>query len=795
MSIFASQRQDQEKDEYAKEREVMDELDENGWAQIHHSAFHGFTKSVERFVAASEDQLEFPTNDHNHMTPLLLAVGSGQFDTAKRLVDLGADLRFLNQLNVGVIELAAQKGDLRMINYFLDINHKDCPVWSRLVKFVVSDQDDNAESAGRMVHELTKGEGSDRYWGDLLAVNAVPILLKVIQSLVSDKAKFYAFSILLNLIAHDEVKEEVVKAQGIQTSLKKLQTKDKDLLLVSSTLLCHLASVEKYVDRLVAEGAINALIKLWQDCGDIKVLIQATNALSYIAAAKKDYKQTVGTTPECFPALVKLFSEHRSKDLLMALTMSASTVVSRDESNQNGFANEGGATALIELANDKDGDIQLNAIKGIHMLAKDNPHTQEMILEQNGVEPLLLLLKRSSTPDTQVCCASALWALAGDDIERCRYMARGIGVNLLIDFLNAQEPHDILHYIGAEGLGVLAHGPHNKQDVIARANGVQPLVRLLRSPKKNIVLSAIRALRNLCVGIGYIPHHTNQMSILSARGIRYLVALMVHSRNELVRVESALTLGCCAVGNTDVMTEISDSLDFNYIHILRLLYSKDSLVRLLAGGALAAFSYNNLGQQQEIEESGGVRHHCFVPFLESSDEFYRSNAAFQVVVLSRIIPDEDQASSSAEGIKLLVDLLHQSKNDLILALTADCLARICHTRAGIPAAVISVGGIDLLCNLMLVENEQVSGAAAIALGYLSFNFMAERILLNKCRIDPLLYKLLRHYTANYRISKSFIKEYKHYKHIGLPPIDANQKTSLVSQKNIPLIKGLNVIEG
>lgn len=79
-----------------------------------------------------------------------------------------------------------------------------------------------------------------------------------------------------------------------------------------------------------------------------------------------------------------------------------------------------------------------------------------------------------------------------------------------------------------------------------------------------------------------------------------------------------------------MMAEISDNLDFNYIHILRLLYSKDSLVRLLAGGALAAFSYNSLGQQQEIEESGGVRHHCFVPFLESSDEFYRCNAAFQV---------------------------------------------------------------------------------------------------------------------------------------------------------------------
>lgn len=68
---------------------------------------------------------------------------------------------------------------------------------------------------------------------------------------------------------------------------------------------------------------------------------------------------------------------------------------------------------------------------------------------------------------------------------------------------------------------------------------------------------------------------------------------------------------------------------------------------------------------------------------------------------------------------------------IFLSLSPMFIFRPYFSYLGIPAAVISVGGIDLLCNLMLVENEQVSGAAAIALGYLSFNFMAERILLNK----------------------------------------------------------------
>ncbi len=52
------------------------------------------------------------------------------------------------------------------------------------------------------------------------------------------------------------------------------------------------------------------------------------------------------------------------------------------------------------------------------------------------------------------------------------------------------------------------------------------------------------------------------------------------------------------------------------------------------------------------------------------------------MTLARIIPDEEQAVSSAAGIKLLVELLEKSSSNEILALTSDCIARLSHTRAG-----------------------------------------------------------------------------------------------------------------
>merc|ERR1712038_1118864 len=174
-------------------------------------------------------------------------------------------------------------------------------------------------------------------------------------------------------------------------------------------------------------------------------------------------------------------------------------------------------------------------------------------------------------------------------------MAGLMGVTLLIEFLTSLSER--LHYIGSEGLSVLAQGPLSQQTAIANANGVHPLVRLLRSDKEHIVLSVIRTLRYLCVGVGYVPHAANQASVAQSRGIKFLVAMMAHSQNELIQVEAAHTLGCVALGNNENLDEIKDNLDFSYVRILKMMYSQDPLVRLLAGAALAAFAYNSLTNQ------------------------------------------------------------------------------------------------------------------------------------------------------------------------------------------------------
>ena len=62
-----------------------------------------------------------------------------------------------------------------------------------------------------------------------------------------------------------------------------------------------------------------------------------------------------------------------------------------------------------------------------------------------------------------------------------------------------------------------------------------------------------------------------------------------------------------------------------------MLYSKQPMVKLLAGSTLATFAYNNLANQKDIANEGGLRFQSFVPFLQSPDEYYRCNAAFQVL--------------------------------------------------------------------------------------------------------------------------------------------------------------------
>ncbi|KAK3586524.1 hypothetical protein CHS0354_035060 [Potamilus streckersoni] len=763
-------------------------FDHSGWAHIHHAANKGFPKSIERFVHADQDSLELETRDELHSTPFLIAVSSGNLDSIKCLLKLGAKIDVINTQNHGAVELCAIRQSIHLLEYFIDLNDAGLPVWKNLLRFLSSDSEEEAVSAGKCLQTLTqcKAEGEiNPNWEAVYNSGGVPVIVKVAKGNIADDAKVPAFHTLLNIIERSEVKEQILSSGGIQAFIRLLKSPVSDTVQLAAQILKELATVRDYADQEVQNNIIPSLLNVMKANMGPEVLVEIVDCLGNIAEASSKHQNVIGSTHGLIPGLVNLYEAHqKDKALLYSLNKAVGKISRNDASNQLSFVEHGVTPHVKKLMATKNKDLQISSVEAIHLLADKNAQTQQAILEVHAQDLLIHLLEKAQG-QLQIKSAMALWALAGDDSDEQRNLAEKMKVGLLIEFVNSMS--EDLHYIGSEGLGVLAQGPLSYQTEIANANGIHPLVRHLRSDKEYIVQSIIRTLRYMCVGVGYIPHPKNQNMISHSRGIKFLIALMVHSKDEIIQVESALTLGYVSLGNQEILDEINSNIDFSYVRILKMMYAHDDQVRLLAGSALAAFAYNNISQQKEIAEQGGVRFNCFVPFLQSDDEYYRCNAAFQVVVLARIIPDEEQAQSSAIGIKLLVDLLQDSQSNLILALAADCIARLAHTRAGVPNAIISISAIDFLSKLLLSPAENVRGCAAIALSYLAYNHAAERQLLNKCRSDPILMKFLLRYNKKNKLPPGFLDGWRHYKRIGLPPIEEG-RINLIAPKGRPETK-------
>ena len=103
-------------------------------------------------------------------------------------------------------------------------------------------------------------------------------------------------------------------------------------------------------------------------------------------------------------------------------------------------------------------------------------------------------------------------------------------------------------------------------------------------------------------------------------------------------------------------------------------------------------------QQYAIKTSGGVRLESFDEFIQSPNPLHQAHAAFHIVVLARVIVNSDQVTLSARGVELLVTLLSSDDHPTQI-LSASLTASLGHTRAGIPAALIT-SGKNCLCGVI-----------------------------------------------------------------------------------------------
>ena len=133
-----------------------------------------------------------------------------------------------------------------------------------------------------------------------------------------------------------------------------------------------------------------------------------------------------------------------------------------------------------------------------------------------------------------------------------------------------------------------------------------------------------------------------------------------------------------------------------------------------------------------------------------------------------MIVDQDQVNLTAQGVTLLVKKI-PSDDENVVVLASSLLSSLSHTRAGIPDAMVTTGAIDVLINRLDSPNEQVRNSVAVALGYLTFNKTAARLLFSACRNKPGLHKkLMDNVGESPKISPDFIEDFKRAKIVGLP---------------------------
>jgi hypothetical protein len=203
---------------------------------------------------------------------------------------------------------------------------------------------------------------------------------------------------------------------------------------------------------------------------------------------------------------------------------------------------------------------------------------------------------------------------------------------------------------------------------------------------------------------------------------------------------------------------------------------------LKAGLAITVLAYNNNSRQFDIKAAGGLSFEVYKKYFEDPgvEALLLCQACFQIVILARVINDREQVWLTAMAISRLVSLLLVNDTQVVIQ-SASYLSSLAHTRAGITDAMITCDIVDILCDHLYSPSLEVQYVCAVALGYLTFNRTASRLLLHNCRNVPNLYeRLISIIKPETKISKQFIESFQTAYQLGLPKLLAKNTVRLYS---------------
>ena len=740
-------------------------FDSNGWHPVHHAAHSNCQHIVGYLVRRDPFCLELQTKEAAAETPLLLACHCGGLDTIQTLMELGANFSATNSAGEDIVHIAVSHNHINILQFLLEVDIDGVDVWKTIVEMLEADATSGKpEVAARVLDPLSKWILNDTC-EMLLQNGGLYPLARLLQE--DTHLQALATQALKNISHSDNIKEALVVDTStiIPDLVRLLSSSEERILSRSCSILCDLGLLGDCQSDIVSQGAVEPLVKLLHVGNRDDIQLYAC-ALLGILARQHELNQSAISENNGVEAIIALLKSELA--CIQACAANTLCIVMRNhEENQLRALDKNAENELVNLLKSKVITVHCNAALAIEAMAENNPQCQSALLSHPLCITLLIRLLKMVDREVKICGTSALWAIAGHSLGSKCHIAYRMGLEVLVDMvgLHCEE----LEYICSEALHSLASEVGDNQVKIADVGGILPLVDILRAPSSNrVCLSVIHTLAALTIKTALVPNVAIQTSI-AASGITLLTSLLVSHRNELVRVEAASTLAKLVLNHKQNEKKLMKEPKFSYLVVLKFYSSENENVRLLAGHALAIFAFNNPERLDIMIAHGSLNYQHLFYFIQSKDEFHQTHAAFQAVVLAKMICGIKDVNACIQGIRILIHLLN-SKREEIQILSSEFLASLARSKSGVPEAIILAGAMDSLVANLLCGNKQVIQAASVVLGYLSFNSMAFRILKTTFRDNPQLFTIFYKHLQTGVVSPKFLESWRDAKEIGLPAL-------------------------
>jgi len=420
------------------------------------------------------------------------------------------------------------------------------------------------------------------------------------------KCKIGALKILKEISRNTQIRRAIADLGGLQTMVKILRDADKDLKCLAAETIANVAKFRRARRTVRQHGGIKRLVTLL-DCVklntgaamtpemELSVEVARCGALALWSCSKSKKNKEAMRKAGAIPLLARLLkSEHENMLIPVVGTLQE---CASEPSYGLAIRTEGMIEDLVKnMARSSNPELQMHCASAIFKCAEEK-ETRDLVRQYGGLDPLVELLK-SNTDDKQLLAAAtgAIWkcSISPENVQRFQELK---AIDLLVGLLNNQPEEVLVNVVGA--LGELAKDPPNRI-AIRKAGGISPLVNLLTGTNQALLVNVTRA-------VGQCAEEPDNMAIIDKLdGVRLLWSLLKNQNRE-VQASAAWAI-CPCIENAKDAGEMVRSFVGGLELIVSLLKSEDKEVLAAVCAAIA-----NIAKDEE--NLAVITDHGVVPML------------------------------------------------------------------------------------------------------------------------------------------------------------------------------------